>query len=226
MNIERFHIFLPSIFLPQILRRIFLSSIFLSLVSFAQPATAGLYETSRGPFSVMVEKGQAKAQIVTPAEPTHLEEFAALELQAYLHKISGAKLPIVKEGIPASLPYSIYLGDTRKAAKSGITSNERKMGLDGFTLRSVRSGLVVRGQNDLGTVFGVYELLERNFDVRWFMPGEIGEYVPKHDTLKLGKLDLTYKPSFRVRRIGEGDWSLHQRMNAFVTAGTFTPSPF
>lgn len=201
------------------LYHIFRLFIFLSLAGLAQTSIATLYKVPTGPFNEIAEAGQPKAQIVTPAKPTYLEEFAASELQTYLGKISGAMLPIVKEDEPAASPFSIFLGDTRKAAKSGIKSNERKLGRDGFVLRSVRGGLVVRGQNDLGTVFGVYELLEREFDVRWFMPGEIGEYIPKRESVRLGKQDLTFKPSFRVRRIGEGDWSLQLRMNAFVTAG-------
>jgi hypothetical protein len=102
----------------------------------------------------------------------------------------------------------------------GIVPDEPATGRDGFMLRSVPNGLAVIGRNELGTLFGVYELLERYFDVRWFMPDKLGEHVPKSQTLHMGQVDLTYKPSFRVRWVGKGEWPLRQRMNAYVTAGS------
>ena len=181
-------------------------------------AIAGLYEAPRGPFVEIVHAGQSRAQIILPAQPTYLEEYAAAQLQTYLAKISGAKLPVLKEGETGTASFSFFLGGTRQAAAAGVAPDERRMGRDGFALRSVRDGLIVLGNNDLGTAFGVYELLERYFDVRWFMPGELGEYVPRHNTIRLGRVKLIFKPSFRVRWVGEGEWSLRQRMNAYVKA--------
>ncbi len=166
-----------------------------------QTAGAALYEPMGKPFTKVTQ-----VQIVTTANPTFLEQFAATELQRYLEKISGAKLPVVKEGAADKSTFSFFIKNTHNTG-------------DGFTLRSVRNGLLVQGGNDLGAVFGVYELLERYFDVRWFMPGDIGEYVPKRDRLEIGKINLTFKPSFRVRWVGNGEWPLRQRMNAYVKAG-------
>jgi hypothetical protein len=183
-------------------------------------ATAALYEPAREPFVEIVAMAQPVAQIVTPAESTYLEEFAASELQGYLEKISGAQIPILKEGDKREFPYSFFLGATQQASKVGVWANTKKMGYDGFELRSIPGGLIVRGRDDLGTVFGVYELLERYFDVRWFMPGELGEHVPRSKTLYIGDVHLVFKPSFRVRWVGTGEWSLRQRMNAYVKAGS------
>ncbi len=183
-------------------------------------AVAGaLYEPAGEPFASIVVGGKGQAQIVTPAKPTTLEQFAASELQSYFEKISGAKLPIVEESQKDSVRYTFFLGNTRRALQAGVATDERTMGRDGFTLRSVSEGLIVLGRNQLGTLFGVYELLERYYDVRWFMPGDIGEYVPQHETLKMGQVNLTYKPSFRVRWVGLDEWALRQRMNVFVRIG-------
>ena len=183
----------------------------------ALAATPGLYPAPPGPFTQIARKGHPAAQIILPAQPTELETFAASELQNYLARISDAKLPIVKEGERTAHRRSIFLGRTAKAAAAGVVPAEAVMGRDGFTIRSVSGGLIVQGRNDLGTLFGICELLERQFDVRWFMPGEIGEHIPRQPTLRLGSWDFTFKPSFRVRRVGEGEWSLHQRMNAYVS---------
>lgn len=51
-----------------------------------------------------------------------------------------------------------------------------------------------------GSLNAVYGLLRR-LGVRWFMPGELGEVVPKKETIAVGALDETVKPDFPVR-----DW--------------------
>ena len=182
-------------------------------------ASAALYEPAEGPFVEIASEGAARAQIVTPPEPTYLEQFAASELQSYLKRISGAELPVVREGEDAPHPYSFFLGKTEKNLSRGIEVSERTMGRDGFALHSVPEGLCIFGPDELSVVFGVYELLERYFEVRWFMPGEIGEHVPENQTLSIGQVDLVVKPSFRVRWVGNGEWPLRQRMNAYVKAG-------
>jgi hypothetical protein len=189
-----------------------------------------LYEPAREPFVDIVASGKAQARIVIPRNSTFLNEFAAAELQGFVERISGARLAIVKEGNGAGL-YSFFLGRTQKAAvarqrrarplgASGarIEPDESLMGRDGFVLRSVPGGLVILGGNDRGTLFGVYELLERYFDVRWFMPGEIGEYVPRRRSLRMGSVNLVFRPAFDTRWVGRGQWALCQRMNVSVTA--------
>ncbi len=177
-----------------------------------------LYPEPQGPFTTLVQSGVPEARIVLPASPTWLEQFAASELQAYLERICGARLDLAAESADADRRFAFIIGNTRRAAMARVPRGERTLGRDGFVLRSVAGGLIVKGRNDLGTVFGVYELLERFFDVRWFIPGAIGEEVPRRDTLRLGRIDLVVKPAFRVRWVGTGEWSLRQRMNAYVTA--------
>jgi len=199
------------------MRSSFLTAVGAVLLTSAAPGA--LYEPARQPFVAVVAAGQARAQIVVPREARDLERFAAAELQAYVEKISGARLPIVKEPQRDAERYAFFLGNTARAARLDVAADEATLGRDGFALESVPEGLVVLGRNELGTVFGVYELLERYCDVRWFMPDDLGEYVPKRDTLHVGQVRLIYKPSFRVRWVGNGQWPLRQRMNAYVTAG-------
>lgn len=193
--------------------------VILAALILIQTAAAGLYEPERTPFVDIVKAGKSQTQIITPDEPTYLEQFAATELQSYLEKISGVRIPIISETGSGKLPYSFFIGATQKSDEIGFEANEESMGRDGFELRSIIDGIIIRGRDDLGSVFGVYELLERYFDVRWFMPDEIGEHIPKSETLSIGKVQLVFKPSFRFRWVGDGTWALHQRMNAYVKAG-------
>lgn len=49
-----------------------------------------------------------------------------------------------------------------------------------------------------GSLQAVYELLRR-LGVRWYMPGELGEIVPKQTTIKLATTDETIRPDFAQR---------------------------
>jgi len=52
-----------------------------------------------------------------------------------------------------------------------------------------------------GSLNAVYGLL-RSLGVRWFMPGELGEVVPKKEMIAVGPLGETVKPDYPVR-----DWN-------------------
>jgi hypothetical protein len=66
--------------------------------------------------TLIVENGQPRAQIVIAKNPPRSTRLAAHELQSYVEKISGAKLPIVNEP-RADLPIKIGVG------RSSLTDN-------------------------------------------------------------------------------------------------------
>src|SRR5205814_4285200 len=54
-----------------------------------------------------------------------------------------------------------------------------------------------------GTRYAVYDLLNR-LGVRWFLPGEYGEVVPKSSTLHIQDMSVTEAPDLVVRYHGGG----------------------
>ncbi len=177
---------------------------------------AQLYPAAPPPYHTLVADGAPKAVIVLPQAASRIERFAAAELQGYVAKISAAELPIVAEGA-ATRGYRIFVGNTRALRSSKLRLNADNAGRDGFALLSNAHRLIIAGRGDLGTLFGVYELLERHLGVRWFMPGEIGEVVPEARTIRIGTLRDIVKPGFDTRWVGTGEWSLKQRMNCHVS---------
>ncbi len=170
------------------------------------------YPPPTPPFAVLVERGRARASVVVSAEPTFVERYAVSELVGYVRKMTGVELPVGPAPQPGRLP--IYVGS---AARQRLDQARWKdLGEDGFRLKSGTGGVYVAGAHDLGTLYGVYQLLEKHLGVRWFMPGELGEVVPHTDTLRLGTFDETETPSFRVRWIESGPWALRQKMNVSV----------
>lgn len=77
------------------------------------------------------------------------------------------------------------------------------------------------GKGSLNAVYGFL----RQLGVRWYMPGELGEIVPKMASIELPSVDKTVTPDMKIRtisfmRYGNGDrilpeiiWSIRQGMN-------------
>jgi len=172
-----------------------------------------------GPRHPLVTDGRAAATIVLPAKPHEVEAFAAAEFQRYAKAISGAELPIVNE--PAKPQgYGVWLGQTAKVKAARFTLTEKKLGRDGYAARADAKGLVVVGRCPLGTLFGVYDILEREFGVRWCEPDkDLGDVVPSAKSLAVGTFRREFRPSFDYRWVSKGNWALHQRMNCYVKVG-------
>ena len=75
----------------------------------------------------LVENGQPRAQIVIATNPPRSTRLAAQELQDYVQKISGARLPIVIEE-SADFPAKIYVGRSPQTDELKITTEGLKDG--------------------------------------------------------------------------------------------------
>lgn len=121
------------------------------------------------------------------------EKLAAEELKLFLEQITPDKYTIVTENQVGGNGI-VYLGQTEFAAKNGITFN--KLAREELVLKSIDGNLVISGGRPVGTLYGVYELLERlgvyflNYDVT---------VLPAIKSLKLEGYDLTKKPSISNR---------------------------
>ncbi len=161
----------------------------------------------------LVREGRAVATVVTPDAPSAVVRYAAQELVAHIERATGAKLAVVTEREAPSTP-RIYLGDTNAARDRGIEANQ--LAPETFTLRTSGDAvLVIAGRDSpagdpldrdtsAGTLFGVYEWLERDAGVRWLWPGELGTHVPKTRTLVARDADATVTPTFFQRHVRPG----------------------
>lgn len=168
----------------------------------------------KGPLVELVTGGKARAVLVTPDEPLPVATYAATELATHIAKATGVRLPVCRESdIPRDATHCVFVGSTEAARGAGIA-------LDGLppetaVLRSAPRRLFIAGLDgdgdplserliDCGTLFGVYEFLDRFVGVRWLWPGELGTYTPRTDTLAVGHVDETVQPAFAQRRIRPG----------------------
>lgn len=137
---------------------------------------------------------QTGYRIVKPEKASKSETYAAWELQKYMQRVLQKPFPIVKDDENVALgDRYISVGKT-KLAQGLNTSN---LNVDGFRIKTEGETVLIKGQRDAGTLFGVYDFLEKFLGVK-FLTADY-EYVPRKDDLKLNELDITEIPTFETR---------------------------
>ncbi|MCQ2396670.1 MAG: hypothetical protein MJ106_03110, partial [Lentisphaeria bacterium] len=139
-------------------------------------------------------------------EATPSVKSAAKELQEFIQKASGTKLPIYKDPLP---PF-IAVGASKIAKDNGIDGDA--LPEDGYVLKTIDNNLFIVGRempNDgrtkmyghsFGTRAGVRAFLEKHLGIMWLLPGERGQYIPKRSPkTPLPQLDEQYAPFFQYR---------------------------
>ena len=96
--------------------------------------------------------------LVTGDKPSRLEVRAASELQIFWQKIFGRKLSVIPAN-QAKGKSVIYLGRTAFARKNNVDFS--KFDEEEWLLKTVGDDLIISGGRPAGTLYGVYELLER-----------------------------------------------------------------
>ena len=174
-------------------------------------ATITLY-SAVGHAMTIVNNSQPAATIAVSAGASAIVQDAAKELQHYIAKSTEATLPIRNE---TGTGMSIILQN------ASALPGSPKLDPEGFILQGLgKSTFVIAGGGDRGIAFGVDEFLERYLGVRWLMPGEMGEDVPKHSTLDIPETKIQQEPVYLSRRLGgitdstkdvDGMWTWHNR---------------
>ena len=137
----------------------------------------------------IVHSGKPFITIITAANATEQERYAATELKHYLELITAVSIPTGHETGPGAV---IAIGSA--VSQLNITP-DRPLGNDGFMLRTVSGSLAIAG-GKRGVIYGVYEFLER-LGCRFFTPK--CEKIPVLPDLELPELDDTQKPVLEYR---------------------------
>lgn len=150
----------------------------------------------------LVKDGTVRSCIVLPDNAGPVEKHAASELCAYLEKITGARVETMSS--PAAGTYGIYIGAIG-AKDIPLTPQMRasaaKVGEEGYLLAADSAGLRIVGKKPIGALYGVYGLLRRYGEVRWFFPGVEGEYCPKRSSFAVPSGVVVSNPSFSTRTL-------------------------
>lgn len=149
---------------------------FVFLVLFINPNEFDIVENDQ----FLVLNGKPNAVIVLSQKPTRSAAFAAKELQNYIHKISGALLPITKETNDADKvlnkvnntnnspqnnhPNKIYVGQSNAVTKLQLASDQLKWG--GYQIASGKNWLALVGDDIDFKPQGLYSLNKKDWNAR------------------------------------------------------------
>ena len=154
----------------------------------------------------IVQQGKPTATIVIRADAPQWTKTAADWLVEYVHKASGASLPLYVEGQPLPAGRLISVGATRLASEAGISAENLKW--DACRLIVKDNTLFLLGHDNPGTKThdwvgargtnrAVIKLLEDYAGIRWFLPSPHGELVPRTTDLHVPvNLNVHYQPAF------------------------------
>ena len=155
---------------------------------------------------ILVTEGRAVGSIVLPVSASATLSQAAQALQGFIGVATGVKLPIVRGGKLS--PPALVLGDSELAARHGIVG--KALPIEGFVIKTVPDYVLIVGHDGPvdggraaaeGTAWGVTEFAERLVGVRWYYPGELGQSIPRTNTLAVGPTWIEDAPVFRKREI-------------------------
>ncbi len=171
----------------------------------------------------LVENGEPRATIVVAKDATDLQQAPAEELREYVGKMTGVLLPIVDD---SQTPEGnlVLVGPSRLTQEMGMDLSS--LTGDSFLLRTAPGRLVLAGNdarllpNDpyyrakRGTANAVSAFLQDVCGVRWFMPGSLGEVVPRRECLEVPALDRRETP-YRLSSGGSFARSIWAQRNFF-----------
>ena len=171
------------------MKRLFFAAVALLLTSCA------LFDT--GPRVTISRDQRATMDIVVSGDATPAERTACKELGEYLRKVTGADFIVVAEpdfkgGTPA-----IYLGQTAFAKANGV--DFATFGDEEWVIRSVWPDLILAGGRPRGTLYAVYEFLERQVGCHWLSWDS--EVIPHQPDLSVPIMHLRGQPAFEPREI-------------------------
>jgi len=147
-------------------------------------------------------------------------ELAAQELVRHVALITGAKLPVVKARDFTGGP-AVYLGVSAAAAKAGFLPDD-SLPPEGFSVVVKDGSLAIIGPDrekyyvtgangqpvhepeidSTGTLFGVYDVLERFLGVRWYWPtDELGTIAPRAAGLAVPAVSYADWPLYQFRSL-------------------------
>ena len=152
----------------------------------------------------LAEGGKPLATIVTPAKPDSKIKQAANELQKYVEKICGVKLPIKMNGKRVA-GTGLYIGQCE--GSPACTLEKAGKSWEGYQIVEKDGSLHFLGLNPTPVAFCVYSFIEDDLGVRWFAPGDLWEKVPKAATQ--GTLAVDVRPRTVIPGTSPRIWSSH-----------------
>ena len=183
----------------------------------------GNLAAGESPSVILTKDGKADCSIVVDPNGAKSARFGASELQWHIKKMTGAEIPIVSAPESQAKGYLIYVGDSPalKSAEGFSTADFKAQEY----IVSVKPGRIILAGKDSddkgaftynmddpakiagipdlwksnGSLYAVYDFLERHCEVRWFNQTESGTFIPNIKNLSIVCGELRRMPAFIYR---------------------------
>ena len=198
------------------------------LVMFATPA-----KSNEIPIAV---SGKPRATLQIGANASAQEQFAAEEIQNFIHQFTGAELDIRTNRQQTETAAVIVLGTPQSnptiaglQAETGFTLGD-ELGDEGYRIKTIEVGteivIIVAAQSGRGVIYGAYGFIEICITALTGLPLVHPEVaVPKAQALLVPFIDETSAPFYPVRAVLEIDdpnWLARHRVNMSGGEGVWT----
>jgi hypothetical protein len=141
---------------------------------------------------VIVNNSAGSAVILTAINPDSIEAKAAVQLQTYLQKTSGVKIPIQSEK-EFTDGTAVVIGETERFQSPMLGKNE-------ISIKCMNNQLLISGSDPMWTLYAVYVFLEENIGCRFYAPDY--EFVPQSSEISIpAGLDYRYAPPITTRTV-------------------------
>lgn len=133
--------------------------------------------------------------VIVPAEDAiPSETYAAKEFQSLFHQAAGIELPVAAKAQPSK---NIFIGAGAAMKASPVGFSVEDLGEEGLRIRVTPENIAIAGGRPRGTLYGVYEFMERYAGVRFLTHDHT--YIPEKKSWKIPIGDFTYIPPFAFR---------------------------
>ncbi|OGV72302.1 MAG: hypothetical protein A3K19_02585 [Lentisphaerae bacterium RIFOXYB12_FULL_65_16] len=154
------------------------------------------------------------AVIVVPLQASSVARFAAEELSRHLELVTGNPVRVLQgNNSPPAGAYLFHVGACRDSTRPPLAPEEGRYEIDEVATYfygddriatpdpDFRREVVAHPENCTGTLFAVYEFLDRECGVRWVAPGAAGTVAPHVQQLALRSGRHAWKPALARREL-------------------------
>jgi hypothetical protein len=142
----------------------------------------------------LVNMGHSTCRIIIPEKASIVEIQAAKVFQDYIHRISGASLPIETDNTKM-MAGEILIGHVNRAALKELPIE--KLQESGLLIKTTANALIITGGAGRGVLYGVYTFLEKYLGCRKYT--STVTYVPKKKTIILSSINDQQVPVVTFR---------------------------
>ena len=159
--------------------------------------TAGMFSFAAQASFELVMDGKTTASVSIAANAAPPEQLAKRELELYVKKIVGT--PLSDDG-----RNKIFIGtvsNTPGLSKAIQKKLESAAMDDAFNISITKDKILITGKNPRSALYGTYTFIEKYLGVRWFYPGEMGEYCPVAKSIVLANAEDFQQADYKYREL-------------------------